>query len=153
MIESLPPTSLRHGGKVGKGRGEGKGQSGGGKGQGRRGGKEEERPEGRKVVASYLGCIQSHAKTLGPIQLLCKGLASASLSKHVKEGASSTKLCDDTGGIYAHSHEHDHIWVAQTRHDGRLHWQQRSKVNRCIHTHPLFILKTQVGINTTGYTW
>lgn len=72
---------------------------------------------------AYLGCIQSHAEAPGPVQLLGKGWAGASLPEDIKQRPSGTELCDDTGRLHTHAHEHHHIRVPQTSHDGHLHRQ------------------------------
>ena len=74
-------------------------------------------------TASHLGSIKSHAEALGPVQLLGKGRAGASLPENIKQRAPGTELCDDAGRLYAHAHEHDHVWVPHARHDGHLHGQ------------------------------
>ena len=78
---------------------------------------------GGEARKANLGCIQSHAEAPGPVQLLSKGWAGASLPENIKQRPSSTELCDDAGRLHTHAHEHHHIWVPQTSHDGHLHKQ------------------------------
>ena len=74
----------------------------------------------RQVCEQHLGSIQSHAEPFGPVQLLSKWRAGAGLPQHVKQGPSSTELSDDAWRLQTQPHEHDHVGVPQTCHDGHL---------------------------------
>ena len=80
-----------------------------------------------KTTASQMGqvgpdlcSIQSHAKALGPGQLLGKGSIGGCLLDDIRKGAPGAELNDDADGGQAQAHEHDHIGMANGSHDGHL---------------------------------
>ena len=69
---------------------------------------------------AHLGSIQGHADASRPVQLLRKGWGPPRLLQHVIQRPSGAELGDYARRLQAQAHEHDHIWVAQSCHNGHL---------------------------------